>query len=214
MQVLVLTLSRELLDYSHQDLADRLTDEAVKEGYYQTVCDVRMARKWEGGGLVWPQERYRILLERVFGKPFSEHGFVRRWTRIGWTLVAWVTSEPQAKDDVGDPVPSRKDFPDLFFDFAVLLDKPEEKWFRSEVEYPANGEQPRRIGMRHIERTKRLLEQIDSLDHREGGGALLSHALNVVRAARVLLRKSVYSGEVGTRLERATSAMIRSGSDT
>lgn len=89
-QVLVLTLSRELLDYSQQDLADRLTDEAVKEGDYQTVCDVWMVRRWESGDVVWPQERYRILLERVFGKPVSEHGFVRRWTRtpLGWTLVA------------------------------------------------------------------------------------------------------------------------------
>jgi hypothetical protein len=44
---LVLTLSRELLDYSQQDLADRLTDEAAKLGDYHTVCDVRMVRRWE-----------------------------------------------------------------------------------------------------------------------------------------------------------------------
>jgi hypothetical protein len=76
--------------YSQQDLADRLTEEAAKQGDNQTVCDVRMIRRWENGDVIWPQEKYRVLLERVFGKPASELGFVRKWTRtsVGWTLVS------------------------------------------------------------------------------------------------------------------------------
>lgn len=62
--------------YSQQDLADRLTEEAAKQGDNQTVCDARMVRRWENGDVVWPQEKYRILLERVFGKSASELGFV------------------------------------------------------------------------------------------------------------------------------------------
>ena len=208
---LVFTISREQLDYSQQNMADRLTEEAANLGDHQTVCDVRMVRRWESGDVVWPQERYRVLLERVFGKPVSELGFVRRWTRtpLGWTLVASVVGESQAEDDdVGNPAPSRKDVLDLSFGLGVPLDKPEEKWFRSEVEKSANGERPRQIGMRHVEQTELLFGQIDCLDHSQGGGALLPHALNGARAARVLLRQSEYSEEVGERLERVTGAML------
>jgi hypothetical protein len=95
-----------------------------------------------------------------------------------------------------------KDVLELSFGLGVLLDGPEEKWFRSEVEYSANGERPRRIGMRHVEQTERLVEKINSLDHSQGGGAVLPQALNAVRAARILLRQSEYSEEVGERLER------------
>lgn len=45
--------------YSQQDLADRLTDEAAKRGDTQTVCDARMVRRWENGDVIWPQEKYR-----------------------------------------------------------------------------------------------------------------------------------------------------------
>jgi hypothetical protein len=62
--------------------------------------------------------------------------------------------------------------------------------------------------MRHVERTERLAERINSLDHSQGGGALLRQAINGVRAARVLLGKSVYSEEVGKRLEIVTGEML------
>jgi hypothetical protein len=101
-----------------------------------------------------------------------------------------------------------KDVLELSFGLGVLLDGPEEKWFRSEVEYSANGERPRRIGMRHVEQTERLVEKINSLDHSQGGGAVLPQALNAVRAARILLRQSEYSEEVGERLERATGELM------
>ena len=206
---LVLALWRELLGCSQQDLADRLTEEAARQGDYHTVCDVRMVRRWENGDVVWPQEKYRVLLEGVFGKPVSELGFIRRWTRTpsGWMLVASATMESQTKDDAGDPV-FRRNFIDLSLGFGVLLSAPEEKWFLSEVQYSANGERPRRVGMRHVERTERLIEQIDSLDHSQGGGALLPHALNGVRAARILLDRSEYGEEVGKRLESATGEML------
>lgn len=76
--------------YSQQDLADRLTEEAARQGDNQTVCDVRMVRRWENGDVIWPQEKYRILLEKMFGKSASELGFVRKWTRtpVGWSLVS------------------------------------------------------------------------------------------------------------------------------
>jgi len=76
--------------YSQQDLADRLTDEAAKRGDTQTVCDARMVRRWENGDVIWPQEKYRVLLEEVFGKPASDLGFVRKWTRTsaGWAVVS------------------------------------------------------------------------------------------------------------------------------
>jgi transcriptional regulator with XRE-family HTH domain len=69
---LVLTLLRELLGYTQQELADRLTEEAARQGDYQTICDVRMVRRWENGDIVWPQEKYRVLLERVFDSKYSE----------------------------------------------------------------------------------------------------------------------------------------------
>jgi transcriptional regulator with XRE-family HTH domain len=205
---LVLPLLRELREYSQQDLADRLTEEAVRQGDYQTICDVRMVRRWENGDVVWPQDKYRVLLERVFGKPASELGFVRRWTRtpLGWALVS-TAIEPQAKDDVRDSV-LEQDFLGLSFGFGGLLGEREEKWLISEVEYSANGERPRRIGMRHVERTERLAERINFLDHSEGGGALLRQAINGVRAARVLLKQSEYGEEVGKRLEIATGEML------
>ncbi|MCA1702787.1 MAG: hypothetical protein LC808_05755, partial [Actinobacteria bacterium] len=76
--------------YSQQDLANRLTEEAAKQGDNQTVCDARMVRRWENGDVIWPQEKYRILLEKVFEKPSSDLGFVRKWTRTsaGWTVVS------------------------------------------------------------------------------------------------------------------------------
>lgn len=205
---LVLPLLRELGEYSQQDLADRLTEEAVAQGDYQTICDVRMIRRWENGDVVWPQNKYRVLLERVFGKPASELGFVRRWTRtpLGWALAS-VAAGPQAKDDAGDPV-LEQDFLDLSFGFGGLLDEREEKWLLSEVEHSANGERPRRIGIRHVERTERLAERINSLDHSQGSGALLRQAINGARAVRVLLKQSEYSEEVGERLEIATGEML------
>jgi transcriptional regulator with XRE-family HTH domain len=204
---LVLPLFRELREYSQQDLADRLTEEAVKQGDYQTICDARMIRRWENGDVVWPQEKYRILLERVFDKPASELGFVRKWTKtpLGWTLVASATIEPQAKEDLDD---FKQDFLDLSFGFGGLLCEREEKWLLSEVEHSANGERPRRIGMRHVERTERLAERINSLDHSQGGGALLRQAINGVRAVRVMLKQSEYSEKVGKRLEIATGEML------
>jgi len=205
---LVLPLLRELGEYSQQDLADRLTEEAVAQGDYQTICDVRMVRRWENGDVVWPQSKYRVLLERVFGKPASELGFVRRWTRtpLGWTLASMATG-PHTRDDAGDPV-LEQDFLDLSFGFGGLLGEREAKWLLSEVEYSANGERPRRIGIRHVERTERLAERINSLDHSQGGGALLRQAINGVRAVRVLLKQSEYSEEVGERLEIATGEML------
>lgn len=206
---LVLPLLRELREYSQQDLADRLTEEAVRQGDYQTICDVRMIRRWENGDVVWPQGKYRVLLERVFGKSASELGFVHRWTRtsLGWSLVASAAIGPQAKEDVGDSV-LKQDFLDFSFGFGGLLGEREEKWLLSEVEYSTNGERPRRIGMRHVERTERLTEQINSLDHSQGGGALLRQTINGVRAARVLLEQSEYGEEVGKRLEIATGEML------
>jgi transcriptional regulator with XRE-family HTH domain len=206
---MVLPLLRELREYSQQDLADRLTEEAVRQGDYQTICDVRMIRRWENGDVVWPQDKYRVLLERVFGKPASELGFVRKWTKtpLGWTLVASATIEPQTKEDVGDLV-LKQGFLDLSFGFGGLLGEREEKWLLSEVEHSANGERPRRIGMRHVERTERLAERINSLDHSQGGGALLRQAINGVRAVRVLLKQSEYSEKVGKRLEIATGEML------
>jgi hypothetical protein len=87
---LILTSLRMQWQYSQQDLADRLTEEAAKQGDNQTVCDARMIRRWENGDVIWPQEKYCVLLERVFGKSAAELGFVRRWTRTsaGWTLVS------------------------------------------------------------------------------------------------------------------------------
>lgn len=205
---LVLTLLRELHEYSQQDLADRLTEEAARQGDDQTICDVRMVRRWENGDVVWPQDKYRVLLERVFGKPVSELGFVRRWTRtpLGWALVSTAT-EPQANDEGGDPA-LKQDFLGLSFGFGGLLGEREERWLLSEVAYSANGERPRRIGMRHIERTERLAERINSLDHSQGGGAFLRQAINGVKAARVLLEQSEYSEDVGKRLEIATGEML------
>jgi hypothetical protein len=86
----VLPSLRMQWQYSQQDLADRLTEEAAKQGDSQTVCDVRMVRRWENGDVIWPQEKYRVLLEKVFGKSASELGFVRKWKRTstGWTLVS------------------------------------------------------------------------------------------------------------------------------
>lgn len=178
---LVLSLLRELHEYSQQDLADRLTEEAVRKGDNQTICDVRMVRRWENGDVVWPQEKYRVLLERVFGKPASELGFVRRWTRtpVGWILVSTAV-EPQAEDEVGDAI-FKQNFLDLSFGLGGMFGEREEKWLLSEVGYSANGERPRRIGMRHVERTERLAERINSLDHSQGGGALLRQAINGVR---------------------------------
>jgi transcriptional regulator with XRE-family HTH domain len=205
---LVLPLLRELRECSQQNLADRLTEEAVSQGDYQTICDVRMVRRWENGDVVWPQDKYRVLLERVFGKPVSELGFVRRWTRtpLGWALAS-VAIEPQVRDDVGDSG-LKQDFPDLSFSLGGLLGAREEKWLLSEVEYSASGERSRRIGMRHVERTERLTERINSLDHSQGGGALLRQAINGVRVARVLLEQSEYSEEVGKRLEIATGELL------
>lgn len=205
---LVLTLLRELHEYSQQDLADRLTEEAARRGDDQTICDVRMVRRWENGDVVWPQDKYRVLLERVFGKPASELGFVRRWTRtsLGWALVSTAT-KPQANDELGSPA-LKQDFLDLSFGFGGLLDEREERWLLSEVAYSANGERPRRIGMRHVERTERLAERINSLDHSQGGGAFLRQAINGVKAARVLLVQSEYGEDVGRRLEIATGEML------
>jgi transcriptional regulator with XRE-family HTH domain len=205
---LVLPFLRELKEYSQQELADRLTEEAARQGDYQTICDVRMIRRWENGDVVWPQRKYRVLLERVFGKPAPELGFVRRWTRtpLGWALAS-ATTEPQTNDDMDDPV-LKQDFLDLSFGFGGLLGEREEKWLLSEVEYSASGERPRRIGIRHVERTERLAERINSLDHRQGGGVLLRQAINGVRAVRVLLKQSEYSEEVGKRLEIATGEML------
>lgn len=86
--------------YSQQDLADRLTAEAARQGDNQTVCDVRMVRRWEKGDVIWPQEKYRMLLEKVFGRSATELGFVHRWTRTsgGWTLV---TLTPDHRDCSG-----------------------------------------------------------------------------------------------------------------
>jgi transcriptional regulator with XRE-family HTH domain len=205
---LVLSLLRELHEYSQQDLADRLTEEAVSQGDNQTICDVRMVRRWENGDVVWPQDKYRVLLERIFSKPASELGFVRRWTRtpLGWALVP-TTSGSQPKDEVGDAA-FKQDFLDLSFGFGGLLGEREEEWLLSEVADSANGERPRRIGMRHVERAERLAERINSLDHSQGGGALLRQALNGVRAARVLLEQSEYGDDVGQRLEIATGEML------
>jgi transcriptional regulator with XRE-family HTH domain len=85
---LVLTLLRELHEYSQQDLADRLAEEAVRQGDDLTLCDVRMVRRWENGDVVWPHDKYRILLERVFGKSAAVLGFVRRWTRTPFGMGA------------------------------------------------------------------------------------------------------------------------------
>jgi len=46
---LVLPLLRELGEYSQQDLADRLTEETAGQGDHQTICDVRIVRRWENG---------------------------------------------------------------------------------------------------------------------------------------------------------------------
>ncbi|MGH3853101.1 MAG: hypothetical protein ACRDR6_06305 [Pseudonocardiaceae bacterium] len=62
--------------------------------------------------------------------------------------------------------------------------------------------------MRHVERTERLAERINSVDHSQGGGSLVRQAINGVRAARVLLEQSEYSEEVGARLEIATGGML------
>jgi transcriptional regulator with XRE-family HTH domain len=205
---LTLALLRELQEYSQQDLADRLTEEAARRGDNQTVCDVRVVRRWENGDVVWPQEKYRVLLERVFSKPASELGFVRRWTRtpLGWTLVS-TTAQPQAKDDASG-LASEQGLLDLSFGFSGLLSEREETWLLSEVSHSVNGEKSRRIGIRHVERTERLAERINSLDHSQGGGAFLRQAINGVRAARALLEHSEYSEEVGTRLEIATGEML------
>lgn len=131
---LVLALLRELREYSQQDLADRLTEEAVRQGDNQTICDARMIRRWENGEVVWPQDKYRVLLERVFDKPASELGFVRRWTRtpLGWTLVS-ATTRPQIKDETDNPV-FKEEFPDLLCDFDDLPgEREEETWLLSEV---------------------------------------------------------------------------------
>jgi transcriptional regulator with XRE-family HTH domain len=204
---LVLAYLRELKEYSQQDLADRLTQEAVRRGDNQTICDARMVRRWENGEVVWPQDRYRVLLEQVFGKPASELGFVRKWTRtpLGWALASTVV-EPQIAAEMDDP--TRKDLLDLSFGFGGLLGEQEEEWLLSEVRYSADDERSRRIGMRHVERTEFLAKQINSLDHKQGGGTLLRQAINGVRASRLLLEKSEYSEDVGRRLELATGEML------
>jgi hypothetical protein len=97
---------------------------------------------------------------------------------------------------------------DISFSFGGLLGEREERWLLSEVAYSVNGERPRRIGMLHVERTERLAERINSLDHSQGGGAFLRQAINGVEAARVLLEQSEYSADVGRRLEIATGEML------
>ncbi|MGH3718839.1 MAG: hypothetical protein ACRDRI_08370 [Pseudonocardiaceae bacterium] len=62
--------------------------------------------------------------------------------------------------------------------------------------------------MRHVEQTERLAERINSIDHSQGGGALLRQAINGVRAVRILVEQSEYSEEVGARLEIATGGML------
>lgn len=206
---LVLPLLREQRGYSQQDLADRLTEEATKQRDNQTICDVRMVRRWENGDVIWPQEKYRVLLERVFGKPAAELGFVRKWTRTpaGWALVSAAT-EHNAKANSGDTV-LKPDFLDLPFGFdGSLVEKCEEAWLLTEVTASASGERPRRIGMVHVERTERLVERINKLDHNQGGGALLRQAINGVKVTRIMLEKSEYSEEVGKRLEITTGEML------
>ncbi|MGH3942310.1 MAG: hypothetical protein ACRDTG_27560 [Pseudonocardiaceae bacterium] len=121
---LILPSLRMQWQYSQQNLADRLTEEAVKRGDNQTVCDVRMVRRWENGDVVWPQEKYRILLEKVFGKSASELGFVHKWTRTstGWTLVSAVAGH-DINSDEATRAAERAFFGDGFVTVAIPLRK-------------------------------------------------------------------------------------------
>src|SRR5262249_10923049 len=124
---------------------------------------------------------------------------------LGWALAS-TAIEPQVTTEMDDP--TKKDLLDLSFGFGGLLTEREEGWLLSEVKHSADGERLRRIGMRHVEQTELLTKQINSLDHNQGGGALLRHAINGVRATRLLLEQSEYSEDVGRRLELATGEML------
>jgi transcriptional regulator with XRE-family HTH domain len=98
----VLTYLREMHGWTQQEFADRVTAAAIAHGDRQTLCDVRMVRRWESGEVSWPQDRYRALIESVFSRPIADLGFVRRWTRDarGWKLTSATSASTFTMIDV------------------------------------------------------------------------------------------------------------------
>jgi transcriptional regulator with XRE-family HTH domain len=77
----ILTWERQAHGWTQDQLADRLTSLGVRRGYVDFACDVRMVRRWESGNVLWPSDRYRPLLEDVFGRSCEALGFITRWRR-------------------------------------------------------------------------------------------------------------------------------------
>lgn len=206
---LVLSVSRELRGMSQQDLAERLTDAAARRGDRQTVCDARMVRRWESGEVLLPQDRYRVLLEDVFGKPTTELGFVRRWTRTaaGWTLVS-SSGSAFSTMRAADEAAFLSDLHDVSFGLPTTTADEPRDWLAAEASMSAAGVGARRIGMDHVEQTETLFEKLYALDHRQGGGALLRQAINGVKATRLLLEHGRCRDVVQSRLESATGEML------
>jgi transcriptional regulator with XRE-family HTH domain len=99
---LALTYLREMRGWTQQEFADRVTAAAIARGDRQTLCDVRMVRRWENGEVLWPQDRYRVLIEAVFSRPITDLGFARRWTRDaqGWKLTSAASASTVTMFDV------------------------------------------------------------------------------------------------------------------
>lgn len=207
---LVLSVLRELGGMSQQDLAERLTEAAARRDDRQTVCDARMVRRWEHGEVLWPQDRYRVVLEDVFGRPVTSLGFVRRWTRTtaGWTLVSsggTAHSTMRAADEAA----YLSDLHDVNFGLQpVAVDGGSREWLSAEAAMSAVSVGTRRIDMNHVTQTKTLFEKLNALDHRQGGGALVRQAINGVKATRLLLEHGSYRDTVRSRLEGITGEML------
>jgi transcriptional regulator with XRE-family HTH domain len=201
---------RQLAGYSQQELADRLTEVAGRQGDRHTVCDVRMVRRWESGEVVWPQGRYRALLENVFNKTVMELGFLRKWTRTpsGWTMIAGFPDAPSSFKLTGEAA-FTADFQGFTFGIQARGHGGEHShWLASEAALSTSGRGGRRIGADHVDQAQRLSEQLNSLDHAQGGGALLRQAINGVKATRLILQHGEYAESTGRRLENVVGEML------
>ena len=67
--------------YTQEELAERVNDAAERILGVRGNATDRHVRRWLSGEVVWPQDRYRVPLERLFGREAGKLGFRRRTRR-------------------------------------------------------------------------------------------------------------------------------------
>lgn len=178
---------------TQSELAARVNRESERIFGQHPACTDAQVRRWLSGRVNWPQPRYLLPLEEIFGLPATRLGFVPRGRTSTERIARLRSGLPPGREPADRPAPSGAD-PVLRREFVGMVAGVAAGGVPGVL--PPAG----RIGMTEVSVLQARLAELHGRDAHSGGDDLVTVAARHASAVEVALAECRYGERVGRAL--------------